>query len=101
MSSRTGRVAELIEAYQGQDLEVHYLAYFECFNRQLYYEAHDVLEALWLVDKHTPNGAFYKGLIQLAGAFVAHCYCNERTNPLTANQIMPFVDFRRMATASL
>jgi predicted metal-dependent hydrolase len=25
---------------------------------------------LWLRDKHGPNGAFYKGLIQLAGAFV-------------------------------
>ena len=29
-----------------------------------------MLEDLWLQDKHGPNGAFYKGLIQLAGAFV-------------------------------
>jgi predicted metal-dependent hydrolase len=29
-----------------------------------------VLEELWLADRHGPNGAFYKGLIQLAGAFV-------------------------------
>ena len=35
-----------------------------------YGEAHEVLEELWLQDKHGPNGAFYKGLIQLAGAFV-------------------------------
>jgi len=46
-----------------------YLAYFVCFNRGEYYEAHDVLEHLWLretgVDAH-----FYKSLIQLAGAFV-------------------------------
>ena len=70
MSKRTGRVAEWIEAFQGQDLDARYLAFFECFNRQLYYEAHDVLEALWLVDRHTPNGAFYKGLIQLAGALL-------------------------------
>ena len=47
----------------------HYTGYFECFNRQMYYEAHDVLEELWL---HTrgKDHLFYKGLIQLAGAFV-------------------------------
>ena len=70
MSSRNGKVAETIKAYHGHSQDAHYLAYFECFNRQLYYEAHDVLESLWLVQKHAPNGAFYKGLIQLAGAFV-------------------------------
>jgi Domain of unknown function (DUF309) len=47
-----------------------YLGYFTCFNDGLYYEAHDVLEDLWLHDKHGPDGAFFKGLIQLAGAFV-------------------------------
>lgn len=48
----------------------HYTGYFNCFNRQLYYEAHDVLEALWLSDRRAPQAAFYQGLIQLAGAFV-------------------------------
>jgi hypothetical protein len=48
-----------------------YLGYFECFNSQRYYEAHDVLEHLWLKDgRDAPNYAFYKGLIQLAGGFV-------------------------------
>ena len=51
-------------------MDARYLGYFECFNRQLFYEAHDVLEDLWLPDRHGPNGKFYKGLIQLAGAFV-------------------------------
>jgi len=60
----------MIESFRGQELDAHYLGYFDCFNRQLFYEAHDVLEDLWLKDKHGPNGAFYKGLIQLAGAFV-------------------------------
>ncbi|MDX2081133.1 MAG: DUF309 domain-containing protein [Terrimicrobiaceae bacterium] len=46
-----------------------YLAYFECFNAGDYYEAHDVLEHLWL-DETGPDYAFYKGLIQIAGAFV-------------------------------
>ena len=63
-------IAQRIDAFRGQDLDAHYLGYFDCFNRQLFYEAHDVLEELWLADRHGPNGAFYKGLIQLAGAFV-------------------------------
>jgi predicted metal-dependent hydrolase len=60
----------MIESFQGQDLDAHYLGYFDCFNRQLFYEAHDVLEDLWLVDRKGVDGDFYKGLIQLAGAFV-------------------------------
>ena len=48
----------------------HYHGFFECFNRGEFYEAHDVLEQLWLADKEGPKGKFYKGLIQLAGAFV-------------------------------
>src|SRR5271163_5240382 len=60
----------MIESFQGQELDAHYLGYFDCFNRQLFYEAHDVLEDLWLKDRHGADGYFYKGLIQLAGAFV-------------------------------
>lgn len=48
----------------------HYAGYFECFNRQLFYDAHDVLEELWLTLKGRPNYSFYKGLIQAAGGFV-------------------------------
>lgn len=48
-----------------------YQGYFACFNEGRYYEAHDVLEHLWLLDGPTgANYSFYKGLIQLAGAFV-------------------------------
>ena len=46
-----------------------YEGYFTCFNQQRYYEAHDVLEHLWLKEKG-PSRQFFKGLIQLAGAFV-------------------------------
>ncbi|MBI3849987.1 MAG: DUF309 domain-containing protein [Verrucomicrobia bacterium] len=70
MSKKSGKIAALIEDCRGRDLDAHYLGYFECFNRQLFYEAHDVLEGLWLADKQGPNHSFYKGLIQLAGAFV-------------------------------
>jgi len=53
-----------------EGLDPFYQGYFECFNRGQYYEAHDILEQLWLKDRRGANGAFYKGLIQLAGAFV-------------------------------
>ena len=47
-----------------------YAAYFYFFNRQQFYEAHDILESLWLGERKGPNNEFYKALIQLAGAFV-------------------------------
>jgi len=70
VSRKHKRIAELVEQHQGHQLNKHYVGYFHCFNHQLFYEAHEVLEHIWLKDKHGPNGAFYKGLIQLAGAFV-------------------------------
>lgn len=70
MSRKSGQIAERIAAFQGRQLDAHYLGYFDCFNRQLFYEAHDVLEERWLADRHGPTGDFFKGLIQLAGAFV-------------------------------
>src|SRR5450631_3683059 len=70
MSHKSAKIAELIDCCRGQDFDAHYLGYFECFNRGLFYESHDVLEELWLGQRDGPNGAFYKGLIQLAGAFV-------------------------------
>ena len=70
MSRKSAKIAALIEQCRGQDLPAHYLGYFECFNQQMFYEAHDVLEELWLAERHGPNYGFYKGLIQFAGAFV-------------------------------
>jgi predicted metal-dependent hydrolase len=60
----------MLVRFRGRELDPHYLAYFECFNQELFFEAHEVLEVLWLGQRQGPNGAFYKGLIQLAGAFV-------------------------------
>ena len=55
--------------------EPGYLGFFECFNQQRYFEAHDVLESLWLDRRRTrgetdPCCSYFKGLIQVAGAFV-------------------------------
>src|SRR5437899_7507369 len=52
------------------EIDPHYLGFFELFNKQLFYEAHEVLEVLWLPRRRDLDGPFYKGLIQLAGAFV-------------------------------
>jgi hypothetical protein len=46
-----------------------YRAFFLCWNEQRYYEAHDVLEQLWL-KTDSGDADFFKGLIQAAGAFV-------------------------------
>ncbi len=46
-----------------------YRAFFRCWNEQRYYEAHDVLEQLWLKSK-SRDANYLKGLIQAAGAFV-------------------------------
>ena len=81
----------MIESFRGQGLDAHYLGYFDCFNRQLYFEAHDVLEDLWLPDRQGPNGSFYKGLIQLAGAFVH----------LQKNRLQPSAALFKLAQANL
>ena len=60
----------MVRQCEGRGVDPYYAAYFEYFNRGEYYEAHDVLEQLWLPIRKQPEGAFYKGLIQLAGAFV-------------------------------
>ena len=63
-------MAELAKTFAGEGVDPRYAGYFALFNQQKFYEAHDILEDLWLPDRHGVNGSFYKGLIQLAGAFV-------------------------------
>ena len=91
MSHKSAKIAALIANCQGRELDAHYLGYFECFNRQLYYEAHDVLEELWLAERKGPRDLFYKGLIQLAGAFVH----------LQKNRLKPAEALFKLARANL
>jgi predicted metal-dependent hydrolase len=70
LPSKSQKIAKMVEAYAGQTHDPHYVGYFDLFNRGLFYEAHDVLENLWLPRRKESDGDFYKGLIQLAGAFV-------------------------------
>jgi predicted metal-dependent hydrolase len=70
VGKKSARLLVLLDQFKGQHLDPRYLAYFQCFNQQLFFDAHDVLEDLWLAERNGPNYSFYKGLIQLAGAFV-------------------------------
>lgn len=96
-----------IEAYvaslglDAQGYDPCYLAYFGCFNDQEYYEAHDVLEHLWLKgDRKTY--AFYKGLIQLAGAFVHLKKQRERPeHPKDGRRMHPAVRLFALAENNL
>jgi hypothetical protein len=72
------RISQWLTEATGEDVQLdptdvetnpYYVGFFRCWNEQRYYEAHDVLEQLWLNAK-SPDGNFFKGLIQAAGAFV-------------------------------
>lgn len=91
VNHKSVRIAALTESFQGRELDARYLGYFDCFNRQLFFEAHEVLEDLWLPGRHGPNGNFYKALIQLAGAFVH----------LQKNRLRPSAALLRLALANL
>jgi predicted metal-dependent hydrolase len=91
MSKKSGKIAALIEGCRGQSLDALYLGYFECFNRGLFYEAHDVLEELWLTDRQGADYSFYKGMIHLAGAFVH----------LQKNRLKPSAALFKLAQANL
>ena len=69
---KSDRISTYLETLGGESApgsDPHYTGFFTCFNRGEYYEAHDVLEQLWLRTEG-PDHAFFKGLIQIAGAFV-------------------------------
>lgn len=72
-------------------MDAHYVAFFKCFNEGLFFEAHDVLEELWLRDRKGPNYSFHKGLIQLAGAFVH----------LQKNRLRPSAALFKLALANI
>ncbi len=68
--AKDARVAGLLAGAETMPhLDPHYAAFFVRFDEGRFFEAHEVLEALWL---RTRGGDhfFYKGLIQMAGAFV-------------------------------
>ena len=76
--SKGERISQLMAELGGDDVgpgqtdvakHPFYRAFFRCWNEQRYYEAHDVLEQLWL-KTDSSDADFFNGLIQAAGAFV-------------------------------
>jgi uncharacterized protein len=78
-----------------------YRAFFLCWNEQRYYEAHDVLEQLWL-KTHSGDADFFKGLIQASGAFV---HLQKRfenpAHPKHSRRLPPAVRLFRLAEKNL
>ncbi len=71
MNSKDPKIDQMIAPHEGHPFyNAHYLGYFHCFNAGLYYEAHEVLERLWLHSRGGPEALFYQALIQMAGALV-------------------------------
>ena len=85
------RIAELAKTFAAEGGDPRYAGYFALFNQQKFYEAHDILEDLWIPDRKGVNGDFYKGLIQLAGAFVH----------LQKNRLRPSAALFKLAQANL
>jgi predicted metal-dependent hydrolase len=71
MSHKSPKIDALLDRFEDlPDFNRHYVGFFRCFNEQLYYEAHDVLEEVWLPIRGSEQAKFYQGLIQMAGGFV-------------------------------
>ena len=104
------RISQFVAELTGEDVDLaetdvakhpFYLAFFRCWNEQRYYEAHDVLEQLWL-NSDSRDADFFKGLIQAAGAFV---HLQKRfEHPLHAKhrrRLAPAVRLFRLAERNL
>ena len=78
-----------------------YRGFFRCWNEQRYYEAHDVLEHLWLqTDSEDAN--YFKGLIQAAGGFVhLQKHFEFPTHRVHGRRLGPAVRLFRLAQANL
>jgi predicted metal-dependent hydrolase len=78
-----------------------YRTFFQCWNEQRYYEAHDVLEQLWL-NSDTNDDQFFKGLIQAAGAFVhLQKHFEHPTHAKHSRRLQPAVRLFRLAERNL
>ena len=78
-----------------------YRAYFRFWNEQDYYQAHDVLEHIWL-ETTTDDAQYFKGLIQAAGAFVhLKKQFEHPTHPKHGRRLQPAVRLFHLASKNL
>ena len=111
LSVNTGqRISQLVEQLAGAPAEPAtgeiaehpcYVGFFRCWNEQRYYEAHDVLEHLWLRTK-SDDANYFKGLIQAAGGFVHLQKHHARpAHPKDGRRLYPAVRLFRLAEKNL
>ena len=103
MSGKSSRISVLWEGVDARGHDVRYAAYFHHFNRGDYYEAHDVLESLWLEQgREAKSAAFYKGLIQFAGGFVHMRKHHEHpTHRIHAKRLGPAARLLQLAAKNI
>jgi len=104
------RISRLVEGLSGVpagaakgEIAQHpcYVGFFRCWNEQRYYEAHDVLEHLWLRTK-SEDANYFKGLIQAAGGFVHLQKQYARpTHPKDGRRMYPAARLFRLAEKNL
>ena len=108
------RISRFVEELEGNapviagviaasDIATHpcYRGFFRCWNEQRYYEAHDVLEHLWL-STTSSDSDYFKGLIQAAGAFVhLQKQFEHPTHPKHGRRLAPAVRLFRLAEKNL
>jgi hypothetical protein len=107
--SKGERISQFVQMLEGGEAKPgsgaiadhpYYRAFFRCWNEQRYYEAHDVLEQVWLHGKPTAEDAqYFKGLIQAAGAFVhLQKQFEHPTHPKHGRRLAPAVRLFRRRT---
>jgi uncharacterized protein len=108
--SKGQRISRFVRELDGEDAGAkegsiashpYYRAYFQCWNSRRYYEAHDVLEQLWL-NKNSADDDFFKGLIQAAGAFVhLRKHFEHPSHAKHGRRLQPAVRLFRLAEKNL
>jgi predicted metal-dependent hydrolase len=108
LKSKGERISHLVSQLEGEAVvsatisdNPFYRGFFRCWNEQRYYEAHDVLEQLWLKTK-SGDANFFKGLIQAAGAFVhLQKQFQHPTHPKHGRRLSPAARLFRLAEQNL
>ena len=103
------RISRFVRGLEGEEASFSgeiadhpfYRAYFRCWNEQRYYEAHDVVEQVWL-NTESDDDNFFKGLIQAAGGFV-HLQKNyeQPTHAKHGRRLRPAVRLFELAEKNL
>jgi len=110
--SKGERISQFVQALESGEVtegsramadHPYYRAFFRCWNEQRYYEAHDVLEQVWLKKTTTSEDAqYFKGLIQAAGAFVhLQKQFEHPTHPKHGRRLGPAVRLFQLAEKNL